>query len=65
MNATDLSGWYFCRHPVFVDEMGTIDPGHELTWFHRLSESHSSMLRHALLAIFLSAAALALSTFDR
>jgi hypothetical protein len=50
---------------LFV-EVGTVDLGHEFTWFGRLSQSHSAMLRHALLAIFISSAAVtALRHFTR
>jgi hypothetical protein len=32
-------------------EIGTIDLGHELTWFNRLSETQSGWLRVAILSV--------------
>jgi hypothetical protein len=32
-------------------EIGTIDLGHELSWFHRLSETQSALLRVAVLSV--------------
>lgn len=47
-------------------EVGTVDLGHEFTWFGRLSQSHSTLLRYALLAVFISSTALtALRHFTR
>jgi hypothetical protein len=34
-----------------VLEIGTIDLGHELTWFHRLSQTQSGWLRVAVLSV--------------
>jgi hypothetical protein len=34
-----------------VLEIGTIDLGHELTWFHRLSETEGGWLRVAVLSV--------------
>jgi hypothetical protein len=34
-----------------VLEIGTIDLGHELTWFHHLSETESGWLRVAVLSV--------------
>jgi hypothetical protein len=50
---------------LFV-EVGTMDLGHEFTWFGRLSPPQSTIVRYALLAIFISSAALtALRHFTR
>jgi hypothetical protein len=50
---------------LFV-EVGTVDLGHEFTWFGGLSRPQSAMVRYALLAIFISSAALtALRHFKR
>jgi hypothetical protein len=50
---------------LFV-EVGTVDLGHEFTWFGGLSQQQSALVRHALLAIFISSAALtALRHFKR
>src|SRR5450755_4424879 len=40
---------------LFV-EVGTVDLGHEFTWFGRLSQLQSATVRYALLAIFISSA---------
>ena len=42
---------------LFV-EVGTMDLGHEFTWFGRLSQPQSATVRYALLAIFISSAVL-------
>jgi hypothetical protein len=47
-------------------EVGTVDLGHEFTWFGRLSQAQGATVRHALLAIFISSAAVtALRHFTR